>query len=117
MWLAGVLDGIVFGVVHASSTSFAALPVLAFLGLVFCYVYERTGTLYATIALHALNNTISYGVVTDNGWGAALATGGLVIAGCVLAVARSPRGGAMPSLDAPPPSLDPPPPAASRTPA
>lgn len=91
-WVAGVLDGLVFGLVHASSTSISALPVLAFLGLVFCYVYERTGTLYATIALHALNNTISYGVVTDNGWAAALGVGGVMIGACLVAVARSPRG-------------------------
>ena len=96
MWLAGVLDGIVFGLVHASSTTFAALPVLAFLGLVFCYVFERTGTLFATIALHALNNTISYGVVTDDGWVVALVAGTMVIGGCLVAVSR---GGLEPGRD------------------
>ena len=31
----------------------------------FCLVYERTGTLYTVIALHAFNNTIAYGVEAD----------------------------------------------------
>jgi uncharacterized protein len=90
MWIAGVLDGVVFGLVHASGTSFVALPVLAFLGLVFCYVYERTGTLYATIALHCLNNTISYAVGTDDGWAVSLAVGGSLICACLVAIARTP---------------------------
>ena len=91
-WLAAVIDGLLFGLVHASSTTLAALPILAFLGLVFCYVYERTGTLFATIAMHALNNTISYGVATDNGWAAALSIGAVMIGACVLGVLRAPRG-------------------------
>jgi membrane protease YdiL (CAAX protease family) len=90
-WLAAVIDGLLFGLVHASSTSLAALPILAFLGLVFCYVYERTGTLYATIAMHALNNTISYGVATDNGWAASLSVGAVMIGACVVGVLRAPR--------------------------
>jgi membrane protease YdiL (CAAX protease family) len=95
-WLAALIDGLLFGLVHASSTSLAALPILAFLGLVFCYVYERTGTLFATIAMHALNNTISYGVATDNGWVPSLAVGGVMIGACVLGVLRAPRGAPAP---------------------
>ena len=90
MWVAGVLDGLVFGVVHGAGTSLVALPVLAFLGLVFCYVYERTGTLYATIALHCLNNTISYAAGTDNGWAVSLAVGGSLICACLVGISRSP---------------------------
>jgi len=97
VWLAAGLDGLVFGLVHASSTSLTALPILAFLGIVFCYVYERTGTLLATIALHALNNTISYGVATDNGWIASLVVGGAVIGGCVVGITRLPRGVPVPT--------------------
>jgi membrane protease YdiL (CAAX protease family) len=92
VWLAAGIDGLVFGLVHASSTSLTALPILAFLGIVFCYVYERTGTLFATIALHALNNTISYGVATNHGWVASLVVGAVVLGGCVLGVTRAPRG-------------------------
>jgi membrane protease YdiL (CAAX protease family) len=87
-WVAGIVDGIIFGLVHGD---LVVAPVLAFLGLVFCYVYERTGTLYATIALHALNNSISYGVVTKNGWAPALTVGALVIGGCIMGILRAPR--------------------------
>src|SRR3954452_22803545 len=99
-WLAAAIDGVLFGLVHASSTSLAALPILAFLGLVFCWIYERTGTLLATIAMHALNNTISYGVATDNGWSAALTIGAVMIGACIVGVARLPRG--VPAAAAPP---------------
>src|SRR3954447_11165232 len=99
-WVAGVIDGILFGLVHATSTSLAALPILAFLGLVFCWIYERTGTLLATIAMHALNNTISYGVATDNGWSAALPIGAVMIGACILGIARLPRG--VPAAPVPP---------------
>jgi membrane protease YdiL (CAAX protease family) len=91
-WFAAVIDGVLFGIVHGTSTPISALPILAALGIVFCWVYERTGTLFATIALHALNNTISYGATTDNGWGAALPVGAVMLAACVMAVKRGPRG-------------------------
>jgi membrane protease YdiL (CAAX protease family) len=92
LWPAAILDGLIFGVIHATSSPAAALPVLAVLGMIFCWVYERTGTLFATIALHALNNTISYGVGTENGWVAAASIGGVTIGVCVLGVLRAPRG-------------------------
>lgn len=91
LFAAALIDGVVFGAVHGASTSVAALPILAFLGIVFCYVYERTGTLFATIALHALNNTISYGVTTDDGWVAALSVGGAMLALCAFGVVKAPR--------------------------
>jgi membrane protease YdiL (CAAX protease family) len=108
-WFAAVIDGLLFGLVHASSTSIAALPILAFLGLVFCWVYERTGTLFATIAMHALNNTISYGVATDNGWAAALSIGAVMIGACVVGVLRAPRGASVGPLPPAPPAAAPPP--------
>ena len=87
LWPAAVIDGILFGFVHGS---LVIVPVLAALGVMFCYVYERTGSIFPTIALHALNNTIAYGDKTD--WGVALAVGGVVFAACALGVAQAPRG-------------------------
>ena len=101
-WIAAVADGLLFGLVHYQKGLLLILPVLAFLGFVFCYVYERTGTLYATIAMHALNNTVSYGATTDDGWVAALSVGAVVIGGCAIAIARGPRGT---STAAPNPSI------------
>lgn len=90
VWAAASLDGVVFGLIHYSgSDTWSILPPLAFLGLVFCLLYERTGSLYPVIALHAFNNAIALSVATDSGGAAASAVvGTLVVAGCVVA----PRG-------------------------
>lgn len=89
LWIAAVADGILFGLVHGS---LVILPILAFLGIVLCYVLENTGTLFATIAIHALNNTLSYGFLTDDGWVPAVCVGVAMLAACALGVARSARG-------------------------
>jgi membrane protease YdiL (CAAX protease family) len=85
VWIAAVIDGIVFGAVHFTGTqTLSILPVLAGLGIVFCLVYERTGTLYAPIGLHAFNNTIAYAAVTDDGIGVAAAFGAAMLVACAL---------------------------------
>jgi membrane protease YdiL (CAAX protease family) len=82
--VAALIDGVVFGLIHYDSPkSLVSLPVLAVLGFVFCLVYEKTGTLYSTIALHALNNTLAVGVTTHD-WGLALGLGGAMLTACVV---------------------------------
>jgi membrane protease YdiL (CAAX protease family) len=80
-WAAALIDGVLFGLVHGS---LVILPVLAFLGVALCWVYERTGSLFPCIAIHALNNTIAYGGTTDHGWAAAGALGGVMLAACTV---------------------------------
>jgi uncharacterized protein len=87
-WPAAVIDGVLFGLVHGS---FVILPVLAFLGIALCWVYERTGSLFPCIAIHVLNNTLAYGATTDGGWVAAGAIGAAMLAACVLVPAALPR--------------------------
>jgi CAAX protease family protein len=82
--LAAIVDGCVFGAIHAVGSPASLLPILALLGVIFCLVYERTGTIFATIALHSLNNTISYGASVDGGVGAAVACGACMLVACVL---------------------------------
>ena len=54
--------GAVFASVHWSGPdTLPLLPPLALLGALFCLVYERTGSLWPAIALHALNNAIAFG--------------------------------------------------------
>jgi membrane protease YdiL (CAAX protease family) len=90
LWPAAVIDGTLFGFVHVQGGgTLVIVPVLAALGVMFCYVYERTGSIFPTIALHALNNTLAYGSQTD--WGVALGVGAAVIAACAYGVARAPR--------------------------
>lgn len=80
---AAIVDGVVFGGIHIGSTPAEILPVLMILGAVFCLVYEKTGTLFSVIGLHALNNMLAFGVTTEE-WGIAGAVGALTLAGCFL---------------------------------
>ena len=59
------IDGLLFGVIHydfSGADALLILPPLAVLGFIFCLVYERTGSIYPTIAMHSLNNAIAFGV-------------------------------------------------------
>jgi membrane protease YdiL (CAAX protease family) len=85
--VAALIDGLLFGAIHydfSSSDMLLILPPLAVLGFVLCLVYEQTGSIFPTIALHSLNNAVAYGVQAD-AWGVSLVLGPLAIAGCVLA--------------------------------
>jgi membrane protease YdiL (CAAX protease family) len=95
---AGIVAGLTFGLVHyqaCSSTDSGCnatdglllIPPLAVLGLIFCLVYERTGSLFPTIAMHAFNNMIAFGVQA-HGWAVALVVGPLVITACVVVPSR-----------------------------
>ena len=79
---AAAIDGLVFGAIHAFSGP-EAVPPLAVLGFVFCLIYERTGSLWPVIVLHALNNWISYGTQTDDGATASV-IGVAMVASCLL---------------------------------
>ena len=37
------------------------------LGVIFCLVYEKTGSLWPVVAMHALNNSIAYAVQATTG--------------------------------------------------
>ncbi len=52
-WIAAVLSALVFAALHLS---FAALPFLFLLGLATAWVYERSGSLIAPIAVHVIVN-------------------------------------------------------------
>jgi uncharacterized protein len=85
--VAALIDGILFGVIHYpgdGAEGLLIIPPLAGLGLMFCLVYERTGTLYPVIALHALNNAIAYGVTVEDA-SVSLLLGPLMLVACTLA--------------------------------
>jgi uncharacterized protein len=67
-WPAAVLTGLVFGIVHFSSSNVAFLVPLAFFGFGLCVLYERTGSLYPCIALHCANNSVAFGASMDWSW-------------------------------------------------
>jgi membrane protease YdiL (CAAX protease family) len=75
--------GVVFGLLHATS-GIEAVPALILLGILFCWIYEKTGSLYPCIALHAFNNALAYIGQTDVAPGIALGMGAVMIAGCII---------------------------------
>jgi membrane protease YdiL (CAAX protease family) len=81
---AAAIDGLLFGVIHydfSGADALLILPPLGVLGFIFCLVYERTGSIYPTIAMHALNNAIAFGVTVENG-SVSLVLGPLMLLAC-----------------------------------
>jgi len=83
VWSASLIDGAVFGALHFQGPESAIiLPIIAVFGVGQCLVYERTGSLFAVIAIHAAFNTFAtLGIAPLP----ALVVGALVILGCLLA--------------------------------
>ena len=82
---AAVLAGAMFSIVHYTDADvLPILPVLFFLGVVFCLVYEVTRSLYATIGMHAIINTVAFvSFAKQDDWiGPAFLA--LVLSGCLL---------------------------------
>jgi membrane protease YdiL (CAAX protease family) len=89
---AAALDGLLFGAIHYTGPStLAILPPLAFLGFVFCLLYEKTGSLYPVIAFHAINNAIALSVQVDSGDAVIPLAVGLVSVTCCVLVPRLQR--------------------------
>lgn len=92
MLAAAAVDGLVFGAIHYTGPSvLSLLPILMVLGFLFCLVYERTGTLFAVIPLHAINNGISYASTVHGSAGVALGFAAAAVLGCVLTLRALPR--------------------------
>ena len=84
---AALIDGLLFGFIHwdfSTADGLLIIPPLAVLGIMFCLVYERTGSLYPVIALHALNNAIAYAVTVEDA-GVSLVLGPLMLLACAAA--------------------------------
>jgi uncharacterized protein len=92
--VAAVIDGLVFGIIHyegcdqadagcSGTDGLLLVPPLGVLGAIFCLVYERTGSLFPVIALHALNNALAFGVQAE-GWEVSVVLGPIMLAACAL---------------------------------
>jgi CAAX protease family protein len=63
---AALLSAAIFGLFHyTGGGSETVLPQLAVLGFAFAWVYEETGSIYPTIALHMLNNAFAFAILTS----------------------------------------------------
>jgi len=91
---AAAIDGVVFGSIHFQfdgADGLLILPPLMLLGFVYCLVYEKTGSLFPVIGLHAFNNALAYGIQADDGWQVSLVAGPLMLAAVALAPRLLPR--------------------------
>jgi uncharacterized protein len=91
---AAAIDGALFGIIHfdfSGADALLILPPLAALGFMFCLVYERTGSLYPVIALHAINNALAFGIQAE-GWEVSAVFGPLMLIACALAPRLMPAG-------------------------
>jgi membrane protease YdiL (CAAX protease family) len=84
---AALIDGLVFGLVHAP-TGVEAVPPLIALGFALCVAYEATGSILPGVVLHALNNMIAFGSDKDGSWAVAGATAVLVMTACITVPGR-----------------------------
>lgn len=61
-WAAILLTSFVFSITHWWAVSYHGLIPLFVVGLVFGYIYERTGSLFAAILTHALFNALNIAI-------------------------------------------------------
>jgi uncharacterized protein len=63
---AGLISAAIFGLFHYTGAgSLGVVPQLAFLGFALSWVYEETGSIYPTMAIHALNNALAFALLTS----------------------------------------------------
>jgi membrane protease YdiL (CAAX protease family) len=62
-FVAIVISGVLFGVIHLTTGNVAATVQLAVLGAVLAWLYERTGSIRPTIAVHMINNALAFAVL------------------------------------------------------
>lgn len=60
MWVAAVISAAVWGSLHLSGGNVGVAIQLAVFGVILAILYERSGSLWATIFAHGLNNTIAF---------------------------------------------------------
>jgi membrane protease YdiL (CAAX protease family) len=63
LWPAALLAGLVFGLIHAPTGITTVVPLTA-LGVVLCWLYDRTGSLWPCVLAHTLNNGLALAIVS-----------------------------------------------------
>jgi membrane protease YdiL (CAAX protease family) len=98
LWPALVINGSLFGAVHLTGGGPLAVALIAPLGFLLCLVYERSGSLYPCIALHALNNALVSAAEFDRVSTIALLMGATMLLICLFGSLFSPRSETEPAL-------------------
>src|SRR4051812_8680552 len=55
-----LVTGLIFGLVHVAGSPVETVGVLVILGVLLCLLYQQTGSLLPCIAVHSINNAISF---------------------------------------------------------
>jgi membrane protease YdiL (CAAX protease family) len=58
-WAAALISSFLWALLHLAAANFAVVIVLAIFGIVLAWLYERTGSLWAPISAHAINNALA----------------------------------------------------------
>ncbi len=92
LWGALITGGI-FGVIHLPGSPALGVAVLVAFGALLCVVYWKTGSLIPCMALHALNNAISFGYTKSlDAAGLIALIGGSVVLVVLVGLALARRG-------------------------
>lgn len=60
IWPAAIISGLIFGSLHLGGGNVGVAIQLSVFGVILAYLYERSGSLWAPILAHGLNNTIAF---------------------------------------------------------
>jgi membrane protease YdiL (CAAX protease family) len=60
VWPAALISGMIFGGIHFKPEYFVPLSAL---GILLAWLFEKTGSLWPCIAVHAINNTLAFAVL------------------------------------------------------
>lgn len=66
VWAAALISAAVWGSLHLSGGNVGVAIQLAVFGVILALLYERSGSLWATIFAHGLNNTIAFLYLVNN---------------------------------------------------
>ena len=62
---AALITGAFFGAIHLVGGNWAVAVQLAVLGFALCFLYERTGSLWAPMTVHTINNALAFMVLVS----------------------------------------------------
>ena len=93
VWLAALVTGGIFGLIHLPGAPLFGVAVLVAFGVFLCLLYWKTASLIPCMALHAFNNSISFAVTKSlPAWGFAALVLGSVALVVLIGLALTRRG-------------------------
>jgi membrane protease YdiL (CAAX protease family) len=92
VWVGAAITGVIFGLIHLPGAPALGVAVLVVFGFALCILYWKSGSLIPCMALHAFNNSVSFGFTKSlPGWAIALLIVGSVASVSTIGVAVARR--------------------------